>query len=331
MAPPQMSFRAFTGIGMENVSAYGTPVARTKFARCIEATVEAKHGGQVSKTSRLSSSEDAVLGEYDVGVGLRGEMRPETIGSFLRAHAGDASVTSTQPSVGPDPTVWQHVINHKDTRQPLTWERRLGTLSKSEVVQGVVLEEVGFEFQKDLVMFTAKGIGQKDVLSSSPTVPTFDTKAPMARHQAVLTIAGATVGVQSGRVKLARQVVKDDYESGSRYRVDAEIGEVTASLEFDLLFRDASHLQRSFGGASATQPADDALYTAMNLAFTAPVISNAYNQKLALDFPRTWWDRVGASIRGKEGITQRIRATCLYDEASAYLWKATLTNTQTAL
>lgn len=326
-----MSFRANVGIGFEGVNAYGTPVVRTAFARCLEASVDAKHGGQVPKTTRLASAEDVVLGEYDVNVALRGELRPETVGAFLRAHAGNASVTTTQPDSVGHPTVRQHVIDHKDTRAPITWERRLGTLAKSEVVQGVVLEEFGVEWQKDLVTFNVKGPGQKDVLSSTPTTPTFDARAPFARHQTVVQLAGSTIGTQAGRVKLARQVVKDDYETGGRYRVDAEVGEVMATLEFDMMFRDSALLERSFGAVGGVTPQDSPLYQSANVAITGPVISGTYNQKLDLNFPRVWLDRVSPAVRGKEGMTQRVKLTALYDEATAYLWRGTLTNTQASI
>lgn len=331
MAPPILSLKGNVGIGFEGVNAYGQAVARTAFARYLDAQITRKHGQETPATSRLAAREHVVLGDYDPGFKVRAEFRPETIGAWLKAHGGAASVTTSQPDAGSNPTVYEHVINHMDTRQPITIEKRLGTLAKSEVLDGGVIEKLGIETAGPLSMFTAEGPGRKDDLSSSPTTPTFDSKAPLAKHQHTIKIAGATVGVKASRIMLGRHVEKGDFETGSRYRVDAEIGEVMATLQLDLLFRDTTHLQRSLGGVSATAPQDEPLYTAMQALWTGPTISGAFNQKLLIDFPRTFWEPIGLPTKGKDAIVQTIQAEVLYDESSAYAWRGTLTNTQTGL
>lgn len=329
MARSVLAMRGMAGLGFEATGAYGTAVARTAFTRFLEFNIERDHGEEHPQTSRLPTEEDAVLGDYGLSWSGRFELRSETVGAWLRAHAGVGSVTTTTP--GGATNARQHVFVPTDERQPVTLERRLGTFNKSTVVDGGIVRNLDIELQNSLVVIGAGGLGRKDLLDQAPTTPTFDANAPLAKHQCVVKVAGAQVGARTFRAHLARETVDDDFEVGSRYRQDADIGAVESTFEFEAMFRDLSHLKRSLGNPAGTGPADDPLYQSMALEVTGPLIEATFYHKLTLSFPRTWWKPIGLPTRGRDAIMQRVQAKVLHDEASGYPWQATLVNTQTAI
>lgn len=329
MASRQFAFKGFIGIGHESPTAYGTKVARTSYARFVDSDIQRSHNEDPVQTSRLMAAEDVSLGDYDVTFTGKVEARPESTGAFLKAFAGNGSVTTTTPGGGINSR--QHDIVPQDTRQPVTLERRVGTLNKSEVVGGGVFEEIGLEFARSTLMLGYKGVGQKDQVDQAPSTPTFDTQRALLKHEAVVTLNGATVGVKSARVTMQREVTKDDYETGNRYRVDADVGASKLTAQYELNFRDLTLLKRSLGSGATSEPTDTPAYNADKLVVTGPVIEGAIPYKLELSMPKCFWKPIGLPMQGKEGIVQRVQAEALYDETAGHQWKAVLTNTKTTL
>lgn len=316
----------FLGLGVE--STYGTPVAPTTWLRFMESSIKAKHGTEYPQTSRDIAPEDALLGDYDPRLQFRAEARPENLGAVLKAWAGSGSSTSAQQGAT---AAYKHTIKPTLVSNPITVEERRGTLNKSTILDGTVLQEVRLEYAKSFLAVAGQALGRRDNVDQAPSVPTWESKRTFLKHQSVVSLGSAVYGVKSSRVVMRRKVIEDDYEVGDRFRKGIDIGPAEVTFEIEAGLRDLTLEKRSMGGSgTATTPQPDPIYNNDTIVWTSEELAAAgFPYKLEVDLPRSHWERTEIESKAGEPIYQKLTNRALWNGSKVV--QIDLTNTKTTI
>lgn len=349
-------------LGMLPQTDFATAVDDTDPSKFFQVQVTDKNFGKITPTSS-NNEEDAhgidwateeYLETWNTEVQHDVAVSSERVGRLLLLLFG--SVTTTQPAVSTDPTVFQHVF----TPQNADTSRQLPAATIIEIVSGALNR-----LYQSLVMesFTMKGDGQKRVEASFDMTGSGKTKEGSAvtaaqglalmdlpgtlhyffNQQAVLTVAdvgggspvdyGATKRLNSWEWSWKNNLLGEEgYRPGSGDFLTA--GDPTSgSIRSELLFGKrepaVSFVTRflsqsdEYAALKARKPLD------LKFVLTGKIISHAFAHSLTIQFPRAIYDTV--ELGQSNGIiTAAVSSNPRYDRATSKIVTATLVNTVTS-
>src|SRR5882724_7240650 len=278
----------------------------------------------------------------------------EEIGYSLLAAFG--SVTTSQPAVGPDPTVYQHVFTLQDGNASRQLPARTlveilttayNALFPSMVVQSLSMK--GSNTGRVMASVKMRGSGKKTV-GSGVSVSQAVAQFPTARHyffnsQADIVTKdnnnttnsldyGPGLLLNSWGFELDNDLIADDgYRPGAgsfQNSSDPTSGIIRAECLFGRRKVTINEFEVR-ANDQAKELADLLSRRAIDwsLTLTGPTISHAFKHQLVIQIPLVKYDVVELNAGGK--ITAlKITPKPLFDVAQNFVIKATLTNTVTS-
>lgn len=293
---------------------YGTPVVVDRFyefrSESLKQDIPRIESQALRSGNRTLRSDRWGAGAKTVGGDTVFEVTNKSMGRLLKHAFGD--IATTQPSVGPDPTVYVHTATPGDllgdaltvqvgrtdtggTTRPFTYHGcKIASWSLSATVG-----EIG--------LFTPTFVGEDEDTATGLAVASYPASLSLLTFvNATLSLAGsaasvreATVtgdnGLQSGRHRLGSQLGLEPLEGMRSYggTIDAE-------------FVDLAQYNRFVNGTEA----------ALVLLFEGATISNAYKYQLKVTC-NVRFDGETPTVSGAEEIRQSLPFKCVASGATA--------------
>lgn len=333
------AYKAHVGVGKQAgaVLLRDALVPRDRFSNFYEAEFIPDRRVDEERTSARAELEEVGLDEYDLR--LRGVMEGSTEGILTRLLysllGGKASAQQGATAA------YKHTLTVADTvpvDARLSFEKKLGTMSAAEAANGIV-REVTLDFTRAgflRIGFEALCGKHEEVSPTAATLPartTLLTRRGAGQTGGLMTIAGeASTRVRGGTITLRRALEEDDFDLLSQFRADAEYGDVMATFNVSLGFRDNKFMKLFWGSAAAVAPSDESAYYNTQIAFARPdVIASTFRHLLQVNMPRVFLKPPSRPLRGAQFITQQVEGIAVYKSADSKAVDVEVTNTQTTV
>lgn len=215
-------------LGAKTESVYGTAATVDKF---FDFTTESLKREQTRiesaslRRGRVISSENWALGTVKVAGDVEMELRPKGH-AFWLAHAIGVAVTS-QPAVGPSPTVYMHTITPAALPQSFTLQ--IAKPDVSDVAQpftysGCRVSDWELSCEVDqFAKLKLSILGRNEATNIALAAASYPTaNKPYTFVQGTITLAGAPFDVKTLNLQGANNLTDDRYFLGSVYRKRAE-------------------------------------------------------------------------------------------------------------
>lgn len=294
-------------LGIVDETTYGTPVTVTRFYDMVQenvnldvARIEAKGlraAARTIKSAQWVAGKKSIAGPVDLEVWNKG------YGLWLKHCFG--AVTSSQPDVGGNPTVWDHTFTPGDLAgKSLTMQigrpDQTGTV-RAFTYKGVKVQkwELGVSIDK-LAELKLTTLGQDEdttIALAAATAPT--GLAPFVFTQGTLQLAAAAVDVHDFKLT-ADNFLNDRFKLGTALRKEPleaarrdYIGEITA------YFADLTAYNRFVNGSEA----------ALVLDFVGALISGTFNFELKIT-ANVRFDGDTPNVTGPGEVMQPLKIKC---------------------
>jgi len=302
-------------LGFINEGTYGTRTVPTKFPEFISETLSGNYGRIESNAlragTRTARSDRWAVGPKDVNGTVVMEMQNKGLGLLLK-HALGACATS-QPSVGTDPTVYEHKCTMAD-QTGLGLTVQVGRPTNAAVVQP--WDYVGCKITSLKLSGAVGAIPQLEVTFYGQDEKTDQTLATASYPAglAVLTWAGTTVTIggtnypcQSAALTVTNAFKTDRYNLGALTRSEPILnGKSTVGIDLTSEYVDNTAYARITGGTTA----------AVTMLFDGAVISHAYVFGIEVTMPCVRFDSDNPQVSGPDVLSQPLKGIAL-DDASA--------------
>lgn len=301
-----ISKKSFMGVAREAVS--GTAATTPTLYVPTKSTTKAKR-----KIDYLDEERGDRNGDYDAVDTIRwgewdakGSWYNDTSVYFLLAALG--GLTSAQPAVSTDPTVWKHTLSLTDIPPSLTLFKNYDAALYYHPYS--VVEKFSFKFTADgkLLEFDVNG---KSIwptkYTGSTLTPSFSSVKPFGGYSPTITLNGATSNdVNEMQVDFEQKITLWNAANGSQDWLVAYYGERKAHVSFTARFDDDTlyNLYRNSTNDSVT------------IDFQGALISSTYNQELNIQVPVIHYDDMEHDL-GKDNVMIKAKATALSTGAGA--------------
>lgn len=305
---PKATFLSYLGIAKETTS--GTPVAPTAFvpvtsfkpADDLKYLEDKGYRGSLVDVYGLIAGPQTSSYDYDANVHL------DTVGYALAGVLGDVVTTGTAPSMS-------HVMStYNGTAASTTYTITDFSAVETRQNPGCQFSEVGFKFSgTDLFSYSAKAIGLKSVVGTTPT-PSWSTFGPMAGWSGAVQIGGTSnLTVMDGEVTIKRPV-NPLMTVGSQSPYSMWDGVVSVDGKMTLIMEDATQLSNYLTNA---QPSIDIKYAQGTSSLELHSSKAAYKtavkdrSKDYLELQITWQGLANVTDIGASGGYSAIKATLI--------------------
>lgn len=263
-----------TQLGAKTEAAYGTSVVVDKFFDFVSESSTREQtrieSSSLRAQSRVITTDNWALGKIAVSGDFDMELRPKGA-AFWLAHAIGVAVTS-QPSAGPDPTVYKHTIT--PAALPMAFTLQVAKPDISDVAQpftyaGCRISEWELTCAVDeFAHLKMSYLGQQESTVTALAVASYPTgNKPYTFVQGTVTVGGVATDVKSLSVKGSNNLTDDRYFLGNLLRKRPEenaLREYTGTFEAE--FDGLTAYNRFVSGAEA----------AVVLLFEGATISSTY-------------------------------------------------------
>jgi hypothetical protein len=298
--------------GYAEEATYGTRVAPTKFAEFNSESVKLNIQRQESKGLRagriVQGSTRWATGPHDAAGAIQLDVVNKGLGLLLKHLFG--AVATSQPSAGPDPTVFEHKFTLGDlTGKGLTMQFgrpsiegtvRPWEYSGGKIVEGSISTAIGEAGVIDLSVIAAdESVAQVLATATYPTgLVTLDWAG------AAVTIGGTAYDCKSAKVSIKHGFKTDRFKLGTLTRSEPirnAFTEIGVELTSDYV--DNVAYARFTAGTLA----------AVTFNLVGAVISNTYKFALEVTLPSVRFDGETPNTNGPDVIEQPITGKALDD------------------
>jgi hypothetical protein len=246
-------------LGVINETVYGTPVVVTKFYDYTSESMMREQERMESESlrgGRHISTDNWAMGAVNVSGDLEMELRPKGHG-FWWNHAIGGLVTS-QPSAGPDPTVYKHTFTPGTLPTSFTLQLAkpdLANTAQPFTYHGCRITEWQLECGVgDFAHLTMSILGEDEDNSTALAVASYATgNKAMTWVQGTITVAAVATDIKSVSLKASNNLADDRYFLGSVLRkqpLENGLREVTGTFETE--FNGLTNYNRFIAGTEAT-------------------------------------------------------------------------------
>lgn len=294
--------------GMVEESTYGTPVTVTRFYEFTDESlameIERIESAGLRTGTRVQRSDRWVSGQKNVSGDVTLELANKSFGLWLKHAMG--GIATTQPSVGSDPTVFDHTFTPGDLPISLTMQvgrTDVGGTTRAFTYHGCRINEweiagsVG-----ELATFKASVIGEDEDTSTGLATASYpSTLSLLSFVQGSLTIGGTATDIKEFSLSGNNGLADDRYFFGSALRkqpLEASMREYTGELAAE--FVDLTAYNRFINGTEAS----------MVMLFRGATITGIYFYDLQIT-ANVRFDGETPSVSGTDIIQQPLRFKCL--------------------
>lgn len=295
-------------LGIAEETVYGTPVTVTRFFEFTDESlameIERIESAGLRSGTRVQRSDRWVPGQKSVGGDVEMELATKSFGLWLKHALG--GVATTQPSAGPDPTVYDHTFTPGDLPVSLTVQvgrtgvdgtTRPFTYEGCRVSEWEISGSVG-----ELAMFKATLIGEDEVTATALATASYPSSLGLLSFiNGSLTVAGSAFDVKEFSLAGNNGLADDRYFFGSALRkqpLEAEMRVYDGELKAE--FTDLTAYNRYINGTEA----------AMVLLFRGPLISGTYFFDLQIT-TNVRFDGDTPSVGGAEIVELPLKYKCV--------------------
>lgn len=210
--------------------------------------------------------------------------------------------SSSQPSVGTDPTVWKHAFQLQDVPPSYTYHRSLDSVAyyvPYSVVQKFTLD---FASEAKLLELKASLIGLFAQPLGSPPTPSYSTLLPFAGYAPVIKFVDnvASNDVIDMSIDYEQKVTLWYPANGTQDFITVYFGERTLHVGFTARFDNSTIYDRWRNNTMDS----------LNLLIQGPIISNALHQELSIVIPNLSYDTAEHDT-GKDNVLIKAKGTAV--------------------
>jgi hypothetical protein len=295
-------------LGIAEESVYGTPVTVTRFYEFTDESmamdIERIESAGLRSGTRVQRSDRWVAGQKSVGGDVTMELATKSFGVWLK-HALGGLVTS-QPNIGPDPTVFDHTFTPGDLPVSLTVQvgrTDIGGTTRPFTYEGCRVSEWELSASVgELAMFKATLLGEDEVTATALATASYPTTLQLLSFvNGSLTVAGSAFDVKEFSLAGNNGLADDRYFFGSALRkqpLEAEMRVYDGELKAE--FTDLTAYNRYVNGTEA----------AMVLLFRGPSISGTFFYDLQVT-ANVRFDGDTPSVGGTEIVELPLKYKCV--------------------
>ena len=304
---PKQTFLSYLGIAKEVTA--GTPVAPSAFipvtsfkpADDLKYLEDKGYRGAMVDVYGLIPGPQTSTYDYDANVHL------DTVGFALAGVLGDVATSGT--------TTYTHTIStYNGTGSSPTYTLTDFSAVETRQNPGCMFSEIGFKFSgTDLFSYSAKAIGLKSVVGTTPT-PSWSTYSPMAGWSGAVQIGGTSnLTVLDGEVSI-KSPVNPLMTVGSQSPYSMWDGITSVEGKLTLIMEDATQLSNYLNNS---QPSIDIKYTQGTSSLQLHSSKAAYKtavkdrSKDYLELQVTWQGVANTTDIGTSGGYSAIKATLI--------------------
>lgn len=212
-------------LGFVDETVYGTPVTVTRFYEfrdeSIKLNIDRIESQALRSGTRVQRSDRWAAGKKSVGGGVTFELANKSFGLLFKHFFG--GVTSAQPNVGPDPTVWKHTFTPGDFPVALTGQ--VGRTDVSGTTRAFTyhgLKVTDWELAcgvGDIASIKTNFVGEDEDTSTGLAAASYPASLSLLTFvNGTLTIAGGAANVKSVSLKGTNGLAQDRYFLGNQLR-----------------------------------------------------------------------------------------------------------------
>lgn len=296
-------------LGIAAESTYGTAVVVSRFFEFNQETLNfdqtriqsqgLRSGLRIDRSSRWALGKKKVEGDVTM------ELANKNFGLWFSHMFG--TIVSAQPSVGPDPTVWEHTATPGDlTAKMLTVQvgrPDIGGVVRPFTYPGCKVKDWEIGCKVDEIAELKVGlIGQDETTATALATAAYPTGDSLfVFTQGILKIAGVAYDVMEANLKGDNKLKDDRYFLGAATRknpLEADMREYKGDLNSE--FVDLAAYTRFVAGTEA----------ALTLFFTGATISNTYKYALEIT-ANVRFDGDTPNVGGPGIVGQKLPFKCL--------------------
>lgn len=315
-------------VGFAAEVTYGTRVAPTRFLEFLDESFDlpidrvessALRAGQMSMRSDRWSA-----GKKTPGGSVNFEVANKGFGLLLKYMLG--SIASSQPSAGPDPTVWEHKALEGDmVGLALTTQFGVTDVAgTTRVFEFPGSKVAGWELSQDL---DAEAKLSLDVISQDATMSQTLASASYPSAQTlfdytmcVVSIGGSPVPATAVSLKADNGLKDDRFKLGSQTRLEPVAAKPRKyELTLDMEMQGLTEWNRVLNGTNA----------AVTIFWTGATISNAFHYALEVTLPYVRFDGSLPQVKGPDVNRQPLKGVALNDSTASAPCQILLRTTDT--
>lgn len=331
-----MAGEDFVGINKE--ATFDTYVAPNEWINAISESFSGEHATDLETGMFFSSARSEGRGRTTYTGGITSKLTPFNIGHLLRAMLG--SPTSTQPNVGPDPTVWEHLFEPnngigRSAKSASVLISRSFNLAEFQFT-GFSPSSISFEATLDQdIRFTADGPANDELVVETPVgVPAISVVAPFNHHDSTFRL-GSTPTEQLNVEAWSLDISADTMMPGSigsikGRRVHRSAFAITGRVDED--FDTLARYKQFLGSDTALSPQTELTAQNVEIKIVGDVItggSGTFNYELLFKLPTIKFFSSEANQEGRERTVQGTPFTALFDDVTNnYEMQILLRNTE---
>jgi hypothetical protein len=264
----------------------------------------------ISRTKTKEWMEGSVVG--NIGDASFGLLLYATLGTLTShsAHAGES-------------TVYDNIFNVAEStqHQSLTFAVHDPAAGQDYTYANSVVSKLELNFAlKQFLQFTATIMGNKGATQSAYS-PSITAENHFLPQYITFTSGGTTIKVKGGKITITTNVEAQEV-IGSTAPADFLNKEFTVEGQIEAIWQNESDFKTPF----IANTFKDFKFDIKNTDVT---IGSAASPELILEMPQCYITELGRPIKVKDLVYQTIKFRATYSTGSAYMLKATLTNTQT--
>lgn len=312
-------------IGLGKETAWGTPVAATKYVPFVSEGIAHEIEQLVAENIRGIVDESAShAGLHRVAGQIEAEVHPNILGHLLRSALGPP--VSTQIGVTP---AYQHV--YTPTQQqfssvcalpPYTLEIYRG-VGQAFQAAGAVVNSLEFRVGMDQkILRVVAALVAKSMATLEKTTPSFETTNPFTWAGCTLKIGAAVVD----RFESVNVAIRNELEGVGTLNTTDKISRIVRNakrnveLTMRVLFEDHADYTAF----------KDQVEQAFEVGFEGAVIEDPNKYALKFEFPKLRFTAFPVGIAGPGRIAVDVTGRAKYDPVMAAAVKVTLINTETS-
>lgn len=311
MAAARTGIDAQLGIAKETV--YGTRVVPSRFYEFLTESVKREIERIASaglRSGKFNRNRSGMYASWDKGAAGSIEMEVVNKGQGLWLEHMLGKVTSSQPAVGTDPTVWQHkgeidALSAKSFTLQIGRPDVGGTVRVFEYEGGQITGwEIGCSVG-EIAKLSLECVFEEETTSQALASATYPSGLkPLAFVGGKLTIGGTDTFVKSASVKGKNSLATERFglrSDGKRKQALDQGREIDGKVEAE--FEDLTAYNRFVNGTEAS----------LVLLFEGEIISTTYKFSLKVDCPVVRFDGETPNVGGADMLMQPLPFAVLDD------------------
>lgn len=303
-------------LGIAEEVTYGTPVVVTRFYEFTgdgpQLSIERIESAGLRSGTRVQRSDRWVAGKRSVEGDLEMEVMNKSMGLWLKHALG--GVATTQPSPGPDPTVYKHSFTPGDLPVGLTVQVGrpdvAGTVNPFTYTGCRISEWELSCAVGEIAMLKASILGRDEATATALATASYPSSLSLLTFvDGSLTLGGVATDVKSASLSGSNGLADDRYFFGSGLRkspLEAGMREYTGDLTTE--FNSLTDYNRFVTGTEA----------ALVLLFQGAIISTTYKYELKVT-ANVRFDGDTPTVNGTEVLELPLKYKCVGNAAATAL------------